>query len=161
METIGDYAFYNCAGLESAHLNTVTSIGEYAFCDCTALESVTLGNGIETIGECAFGGCNALDGVYYYGTDSQWASINFYDADANPLAYAGNLYIGISNLTTNITIEGITEISDYAFYGCTSLTSVTIESGVTSIGDYAFYGCTNLISITYPSGISIGLKAFG
>ena len=44
--------------------------------------------------------------------------------------------------------EGVTEISDSAFYGCTSLQSVTIPEGVTEIGDRAFLGCSSLRTVT-------------
>ena len=44
---------------------------------------------------------------------------------------------------------GVTNIGNYAFYGCNSLTSITIPDSVTSIGDYAFYGCTSLTQINF------------
>lgn len=45
-------------------------------------------------------------------------------------------------------LDGITKITDYAFYRCTSLTSVTIPSSVTTIDQYAFNYCTRLTSVT-------------
>ena len=57
--------------------------------------------------------------------------------------------------------DTVTEIPQYAFFGCSSLTSVTIPSTVMSIGDYAFQGCSSLTSVTIPSSVtSIGYQVF-
>ncbi len=45
--------------------------------------------------------------------------------------------------------NGVTSISNYAFYYCSSLTSVTIGNSVTSIGERAFSGCSSLTEINY------------
>ncbi len=55
----------------------------------------------------------------------------------------------------------MTNIGDWAFYGCSGLTSVTIGNSVTSIGKYAFRACSGLASITIPNSVtSIGDGAF-
>jgi hypothetical protein len=63
-----------------------------------------------------------------------------------------------STSVTSVTIpSSVTNIGDYAFFGCTSLTSITIPNSVTSIGISAFAGCTGLTSITIPNSVtSIG-----
>ncbi|MBQ8611073.1 MAG: leucine-rich repeat domain-containing protein [Oscillospiraceae bacterium] len=40
--------------------------------------------------------------------------------------------------------QGVTSVSDLAFYECTALTAVTLADSVTSIGELAFAGCTSL-----------------
>ena len=40
--------------------------------------------------------------------------------------------------------ESVTQIGNYAFFGCSSLSSVTIPESVTQIGAYAFDGCSSL-----------------
>jgi hypothetical protein len=42
----------------------------------------------------------------------------------------------------------ITDIDDYAFYGCSDLTSISIPSTVTNIGISAFENCTGLTNVT-------------
>ena len=159
--SIGSSAFYECTSLTSVTIpDSVTSIGDYAFEDCTSLTSVTIPDSVTTIGNSAFYGCESLTGVYINDI-SAWCAISFGNVNANPLNYAGNLYLN-GELVTNLVIpDGVTSIGDYAFYGCTSLTSVTIHDSVTSIGVNAFCDCTSLTSVTIPDSVtSIGNHAF-
>ena len=67
-----------------------------------------------------------------------------------------------NNTLTSITIpNSITDIGNYAFYGCQSLKSLTIPDSVTNIGNSAFVYCYSLPSVTIPNSvISIGSTAF-
>ncbi len=66
-----------------------------------------------------------------------------------------------SSLVSVVLPEGITEISDGAFWHCTKLYSVNISSTVRTIGNKAFWQCSSLISVNLPEGIkSIGDYAF-
>ena len=57
--------------------------------------------------------------------------------------------------------NGVTSISNAAFFNCVGLTSVTIGNNVTSIGENAFYDCYGLTSLTIPNSVtSIGGFAF-
>jgi hypothetical protein len=42
LKSVGNYAFYQCYGMETVRLPSVTSIGSYAFDSCTALISLSL-----------------------------------------------------------------------------------------------------------------------
>ncbi|MBR7032414.1 MAG: leucine-rich repeat protein [Clostridia bacterium] len=83
-----------------------------------------------------------------------------------------------------VSIPGVREIGDSAFYDCrslrsidipdavekiggrtfalcSSLTSVGFPAGLYEIGKYAFYGCSSLESVEFPSGLRyIGSGAF-
>ncbi len=140
--------------------DTVTSIGEWAFYNCTSLTSVTIPDSVTSIGDYAFSGCTSLTRVDI--TDlSAWCKISFGNSPANPLCNGAKLYLNGSELTDITIPSDITEINNYAFYGCKSLTSVTIPDSVTSIGNDAFYGCKSLTSVTIPNSVtSIGDYAF-
>ena len=94
---------------------SVTSIGEYAFRDCKSLTSVTIPDSVTSVGGSAFSGCDSLEAIHI--TDiGKWASIEFGDLYANPLHYAGNLYLNGELVTGELIIpDGVTNIGDYAF----------------------------------------------
>ena len=57
--------------------------------------------------------------------------------------------------------EGVTSISDYAFFGCDLLKNIEIPNGVTSIGEYAFDYCYSLSTIKLPASVtSLDVGAF-
>ena len=70
-------------------------------------------------------------------------------------------FASCTSLTEVIFGEGITEISNNAFYGCTSLERVTLPSTLTTIGTSSFQNCSKLTTINWPAGLkSIGTYAF-
>ena len=68
----------------------------------------------------------------------------------------------INNLVYKIVInDGITSISNYAFYKFYKLQSLSIGSSVTSVGEYAFCCTYGLHTVTIPGTIrKIGIGAF-
>lgn len=129
--------------------NSVKWINNYAFSGCTGLTSITIPESVTHIGGSAFYGCTGLTEVNI--TDlSAWCKINFPDIAANPLYYAGHLKLNGTAITNLIIPDDITEVKNYAFYGCNGLTSVTIPNSVTSIGGYAFNSCSGLTSVGLP-----------
>ena len=126
----------------------VTAIGEQAFRQKENLTSVVFGEGskIDTVGRLAFASSSNLQAVYISDLFA-WCKITFGAGNANPLAYAGDLYLNGQLLTNLVIPEGITEINTYAFVKCTSITSLTIPESVAAIGNAPFTGCSNLQTV--------------
>ena len=61
-----------------------------------------------------------------------------------------------NTLKSVIISEGITRISDKAFYNCASLMSVTIPASVTTIGEMAFEGCNAPLYTKEQGAIYVG-----
>ena len=159
LETIGNYAFYNCSGITEVDLSqctSLTSIGDYAFYNCSGLTSITLLSNLTSIGNYAFSGCTNLQpsetdqGVEYLGNSD------------NPYLV---LWDGTGITTSSYTVnENCKFIYDTAFWGCSGLESITLPSSLISIGDRAFNSCSGLTGeldfSNCTSLISIGDYAF-
>ena len=65
------------------------------------------------------------------------------------------------NVTSVVIEDGVTNVGDFAFYGCRELQSVSLPKSVTAIQYAAFSYCRSLQSITLPSNLqTIGECAF-
>ena len=158
---IEGHAFWNCNALKEVTLgDSVKSIAINAFAGCSALTEITLPSTLEVVEMSAFSACNALTKVNYTGTVDEWAQISFGDIYANPLFYAGNLYLN-DDLVTNIEFTTATKISNDTFVNCGDLSQVIIGDSVASIDENAFNKCNSLTSVSIsPSVKSIGENAF-
>ena len=144
--TIGEYAFYDCALLNSVTIQGDNiSIGETAFYKNILLKTLVLnGSGI-TVGKWAFCDCTALTDVTLSGSD---------------MVIGVRAFQGCTALT-EIELTCVAEICEYAFYKCTSLNSVTIQGDNVSIGETAFYENSGLKTLVLNgNGITIGKWAF-
>ena len=57
--------------------------------------------------------------------------------------------------------DGVTDISERAFYGCSEIRTISTPSSLTTIGAYAFYNCSKMNSINIPPKVNkIGNNAF-
>ena len=173
--SIGNYAFYDCAGLTSivSHIaaENLFAPGNNAFynvdkTNCTlyvpagakSTYAATDGwkdftNIVEFNGKCGDNAYWALNegALTIFGTGAM------YDYSFDDTPWHSNK----ENITSVTIEEGVTSIGNDAFSSCSGLTSIEIPSSVTSIGYAAFYGCTGITSIEIPSSVtSIGVSAF-
>ena len=167
--SIGSFAFYNCDSLTQVVIpDSVTYMADCAFHHCDNIRSVIIGNGISFIPPDAFSGCAKLENVtmgngvthigksafpllenLYISDLAAWCSITRDDAVST-----NNLYLDGKLVTDLVIPDGVTGISNYAFYGYKSLTSVTIPDSVGSVGWSTFQECTNLTCVTIDGGAS-------
>ncbi len=165
--SIGNMTFSGCTSLTSVTIaRGTTKIGNEAFKNCALLSSITYrgtleewqaistgtdwntGTGDYTVycddGEITKGGevTHYSQGLAYKVTSDTTCKITGYIGSETEVA-----------IPENIDGYTVTEIGDYAFYGCSTLMSITIPDSVISIGEVAFCECANLTNITYNGTI--------
>ncbi|GMO23020.1 MAG: hypothetical protein Ta2B_02110 [Termitinemataceae bacterium] len=139
--SIADYAFAGCEELGNVSSqyavptqisipNTVINIGEHAFANCITLYDISFGTSLQSIGDYAFSNCIKL-GAYYRNPGPP--PIDPYDETRI------SIHIELPNT--------VTEIGNYAFYGCENLSDFKLSDGTITIGDYAFADCSSLYKI--------------
>ena len=154
--SVDSNAFYGCDGIVNIDIGDgVTTLSTNAFFGCTGLRAIRLSSSVTSIKNLAFDGCTGLEEVRINNL-RDWFNVSFESVHANPLYYAGNLYVNESLLVNLVIPSEITEIGDYTFAGCTSITNATVHEDVIKMGNASFYGCSSLLEITLPF---LGYKA--
>ena len=136
LETIGAYAFRNCAYLKEIKIpSNVTAIGDCVFTYCANLEKIEVASDNEAF--------TSVDGVLF--NKSQTTLLQY------PMAKRGSRYK---------TPSGVKTIGKYAFYN-SSLTDIHLSNGVLFINNSGFEGCALLKTIRLPgSVVLISSQAF-
>lgn len=151
--SIGEYAFHNCWEITSIVIpNSVVEIGMSVFNFCMNLESIYIGKSVKRIGPDAFWTCNNLNRAEFASVESL-CSITFEGYQANPLNFAGNLYIDGAKVSDVIIPESVQSIGPFNFYN-SNISSVRIGNSVTYIGSLAFYNCNYLTSVYIPNSVN-------
>ncbi len=190
VETINQYAFYNCTALRNVTLPaSCKQIGEHAFEDCVILENVNFDH-VKIVCDYAFNNCKSLSceeiggaktsEIYTVGAYG-FANTRFSDLTLTRLARIGEgafancsklatVELGLSTRVSAKMFEnsGLTSITVYAdsiadgaFAGCKDLKSVVIVNDLTYLGSKAFDGCVNLESVEIQKALEkMGSYAF-
>ena len=138
----------------------VKEIGLSAFNGNKSITHIVLGSEITHIRQWAFYQCTALTGVTVSSIDA-WCNIRFQESFANPLYYAGNLYVGDTIVTNLVIPDNIETIHEFAFSRCTSIQSVQLGKNVKTIENSAFHSCTEIVDIKLNNKLeTIGDYAF-
>ncbi|MDE6656567.1 MAG: leucine-rich repeat domain-containing protein, partial [Anaeroplasmataceae bacterium] len=170
LETLGNYAFYNCDGLENVDVPaTCEKVGDYAFATCqnlitatvrtpnlgvgtfkddASLVSVRISDFTEEIPDYCFQSCNALSVVTLYPSYED-ISTSLYLERIGVNAFSN------TNLSTFQLPINVNEIGDNAFADCRGLLEFdfSIASEHMVIGDCVLKGCSNLEIITIPGDL--------
>lgn len=181
VETIGDFAFYNCSELEDLTISGCKKINTYAFASCMNLENVVIEEGtavidesaflnsgmktislpstIEKIGSNAFTNCSNLTSFTVGDNNKYFKSIDgvLYSKDEKTLI----AYPSSKNLDNYIVNDNTTTIQNSAFYGNKVLETIKLPNKLKKIGALSFYNTKSLKSIEIPKKVSnIGSEAF-
>ena len=137
VKSIGEEAFYRCAGLTSITIpDSVSAIDTWAFGFCSGLTNMTIPAGVKSISDYSFCWCTGLQTV---------------SIPSGVTSIGDNAFGYCYELERVIIPENVTSIGAGAFLYCRTLTSVTIPNSVTDIQGPAFALCSNLASIHVAS----------
>ena len=142
--------------------NGVEEIGAYVFGGMNDIRSVTIPPSVKKVGWSAFctGGSNPQ--AVYIEDLAAWSQIEFAEVAANPLFFAGKLYLNGNLISGELRIpDGVKRIGSYAFAECKGITALILPEGLEEIGQEAFKSCGSLRSIDIPASLlRIGSWAF-
>ncbi len=138
--------------------NWVESIGDYAFYNCATLASVEIPASVKSIGQDAFLGCEAISKVDVKSAKA-WCEIDFENSYANPLYIGGSFYEEGAE-TSILLLEGVERIKPRTFQGCGNIKALVADGSLKTIGEEAFRGCAWLTSVELQSVNAIEGRAF-
>lgn len=144
--TIGDQAFYQCAGLRNVTIpDSVTTIGNAAFA-LTGLVAIDIPDSVEYIGYSAFGRCTALEKVVIPSSVTYLGDRAFMGCTALERA---EIYANITDLKFSTFENSVVTSAGNTFFN-TSLTEVVLPASLEKIAKTAFSG--NSITDIYYMG---------
>ena len=168
---IPDYAFYNCATLQTITFIDcpITRIGKYAFYNCKNFRGFKIPEGVTEVGDYALYQCEKwvanvptsiiTIGKYAYA----YTKITSVTSIPNVQSIGANAFDWCSSLKTFVFPEDhAVTLGTYLFREC-GLTSVNLPDWMTSIPAHTFYCCRSLVlkDADLPTGVtSIGQGAF-
>lgn len=160
VESIAYRAFAGCSELKKVTLpDTVTEIGNGAFSNCLALKEVTFGKNLKKIGMGVFAGCENLEKITVPKENENFTAADgcLYDKDKTVLYFM----IPVREKDTYSMPSSVTDIAEYAFWGCSSIRALSLSSNLKTIPAYAFSNCKSLQSLAVPHSVTgIELMAF-
>ncbi len=156
ISSIGQFAFSDNSNLESIDIpNSVTEIEYRAFRNCGNLLNIEIPDSVETIG-----------GYVFDTKESREENTAWYDSQNDGVVYAGKVlykYKGEMPEKSTISVEdGTKGIAVFAFEFQEGLKEIQLPNTLTNIGDYAIYGCESMTEIHIPQSVTeIGEYALG
>lgn len=133
---------------------SVVALSNAAFSGCSLVTSLRIPSSVKTIGNGALSGLTNIERIDYQGTIAQWCGVELGNTGSVPFSITDSVYIN-GRIITEIGADdwqGLTSISNNAFYGCSTLVSVVLPDTLTSIGQFSFFKCDNLTSLAVAPG---------
>lgn len=157
-------AFLDCASLENlGDLSGIKYLGSASFAGCNKLKTINICNAevlwdpTENASENIFIGCLSLEKIIISSklkvipnnTFKSCVNLKTIVTEKNELPKFTQIGIGAfqncSSLQQLPDFSLLTEIPQYAFYGCGSINAVFIPNNIKTIGDWAFFHCYSRI----------------
>ena len=142
---LGNSAFSYCDNLANVTIpNFVTKLGDGLFIGCAKLNSITIPKSVTNMGYNIFGACMSLEEILVDAENQSYTSLDgiMYNKDETQIISVPQGKIGEVTLP-----NGISEISNRAFFDCGEITSIKIPSSVAAIDAQAFDSCPALLEI--------------
>lgn len=142
-----DGIFENCIALKSFSWPQATqAIPPNCFRGCINLQRLELPATLTTVCDNAFSRCVGIEEVIYGGTADQWASLIFFNQQAQPFDLCGHasLIIGGKPLTEAVFGPELTRINHFCFLNYRTLEQITFTAPSVVIQERAFYQCRGL-----------------
>ncbi|WP_172136712.1 leucine-rich repeat domain-containing protein [Adlercreutzia sp. ZJ473] len=175
LETVGAYAFADCAELRSVSLpDSTVVVGESAFADCAALRDFAA-DGLVELAPRTFQRCTALaalstPNVTVVGDECFYAcaQLIYVDPGSNvgELTWVGDrafsgCVVFCQNAKQTFDMKSLRHIGAGAFEKCNGLKTVTLPKSLTDLGENAFCDCSSLTSLRMESSVAtIGRYSF-
>lgn len=160
VETIAYRAFAGCTGIQEVRLpDSLQELGSGAFSNCTSLQKVSAGGELCKLGIGPFAGCTALREIIIAKENKSFIVSDgcLYDSDKKKLY----LLLPGREKESYTMPATVTDIAEYALWGCDNVKGISLSSNLKKIPDYAFSNCKSLTGITIPYSVKIiGVKAF-
>ena len=173
--SIGANAFGGCTSLVELVFDADSCADFTAsarpFKNCPSLATVIVGNGVRRLPKYFMRDAGSLTTLVFNAASCAdfWSASLGYSIDGHPFWNCPSLttvtigdgvrripayFMYQAPVTALAVSNSVSQIGQFAFYGCAGLTSLELPSSVDSIGYYAFASCTGLASVVIPSSMT-------
>ena len=151
LETLPSRVFYGCENLAALTMpETIREIGDEAL-GFTPVTEISIPAGVERIGVNPFVGCDELTvlNLAEDGSPFRMEGPLLIDTDARRVITCLTRTVGEARVP-----DGITEIGDWAFYGCSELTDIRFPDTLDRIGEGGLNACMACQRLSLPEGLT-------